>query len=181
MIQVPDYRALLGRAERLYDQAEVEAAISAMAAAMTPVLAATNPVVLCVMTGGVVLAGKLLTQLEFALELDYLQIGRYGHSTQGGEVRWRVQPAIDLKGRTLLLLDDILDEGATLVAATEYCKSAGADQVFTAVLVDKRHDRKVRPDMRADFTGLHTEDRYLFGYGLDYQGYLRNAPGIFAL
>ena len=62
----------------MYDQAEVEAAISAMAAAMTPVLAATNPVVLCVMTGGVVLAGKLLTQLEFALELDYLQIGRYG-------------------------------------------------------------------------------------------------------
>ncbi len=181
MIAAPDYRALLGQAEQLFDQNEVEAAISAMAEAMTPVLAPTNPLVLCVMTGGVVLAGKLLTQLDFALELDYLQLGRYGHSTRGGEVRWRVQPATDLRGRTLLLLDDILDEGVTLAAATEYCKSAGADQVFTAVLVDKCHDRKVEPDMRADFTALQTEDRYLFGYGLDYQGYLRNAPGIFAL
>lgn len=81
----------------------------------------------------------------------------------------------------MLIIDDILDEGHTLAAIVEYCRDAGAENVYTAVLLDKQHDRKAYPGMRADFTGLDVEDRYIFGYGLDYKGYWRNAAGIFAL
>jgi hypoxanthine phosphoribosyltransferase len=81
----------------------------------------------------------------------------------------------------VLLLDDILDEGITLDAIAGYCRQQGATRILMAVLVDKRHDRKVSPGFRADFTGMETEDRFLFGFGLDYKGYWRNAPGIYAV
>ena len=68
-----------------------------------------------------------------------------------------------------------------LCAIADYCLAHGASEVLTAVLVDKEHDRKARPGLKADFTGLYVEDRFLFGYGMDYKGYWRNAPGIYAV
>jgi len=79
------------------------------------------------------------------------------------------------------VIDDILDEGHTLVAIVDYLKSEGAREVLTAVLINKVHDRKAQPGQRADFSGLDVEDRYLFGCGMDYKGYWRNLPGIYAL
>jgi len=85
-----------------------------------------------------------------------------------------------LSGRVVVVVDDILDEGLTLTEILDWCRGAGAARVYSAVLVHKRHDRK--PGLRrADFTGLEVPDRYVFGYGMDYRGYLRNAPGIFAV
>jgi hypoxanthine phosphoribosyltransferase len=81
----------------------------------------------------------------------------------------------------VLIIDDILDEGHTLGAIIDFCKHAGARKVHTAVLIDKDHDRKARPDLKADFVGLPCVDRYIFGYGMDYKGYWRNANGIFAV
>ncbi len=94
---------------------------------------------------------------------------------------WRVMPVTDMRGRTVLLLDDILDEGVTLDALARYCREQGAAEVLLGVLVEKLHLRKVRPGMRADFSGLDVGDRFLFGYGMDYKGYWRNAPGIYAV
>ncbi len=86
-----------------------------------------------------------------------------------------------MAGRSVLIVDDILDEGTTLAAIIDYCKAQGASEVLTAVLVDKEHNRKARPDLKCDFTGMTVEDRFLFGYGMDYKGYWRNAPGIYAV
>jgi hypoxanthine phosphoribosyltransferase len=85
-----------------------------------------------------------------------------------------------MDGRTVLIIDDIFDEGYTLEAVINACKAQGAKEVLTAVLIDKEHDRKA-PGMSVDFTGLKVEDRYVFGYGMDYRGYWRNAPGIYAV
>ncbi len=87
----------------------------------------------------------------------------------------------DLLGRDVLIIDDILDEGHTLGAIIDFCHHAGAANVHTAVLIDKDHDRKARPDLKADYVGLPCIDRYIFGYGMDYKGYWRNAPGIYAV
>ena len=81
----------------------------------------------------------------------------------------------------MLLVDDILDEGVTLKALTDECLNRGAREVLTAVLVEKQHDRKIVPGYRADFAGLAIPDRFVFGYGLDYDGIWRNAPGIYAV
>ena len=88
--------------------------------------------------------------------------------------------AIDLAGRDVLIVDDILDVGTTLLSIIDACKAQGAASVKTCVLVDKQHDRKAQPGLKADFTALEAADYYLFGMGMDYKGYWRNAPGIFA-
>lgn len=90
-------------------------------------------------------------------------------------------PMIEFRDRPVLIIDDILDEGHTLAAIIDYCREQGAASVQCAVLVDKQHERKARPDLKADYVGLEVEDRYIFGYGMDYQGYWRNAPGIYAV
>jgi len=168
-------------ADCLADAATVEAALDRMAADITARLADANPLVYAVMNGGLILAGRILPRLPFPLEVAYLHATRYGHALQGTLLDWRVRPTQDLRGRTVLVLDDILDEGHTLKAIIEHLQEEGAAEVLSAVLVHKLHDRKATPGMRADFTGLDIADRFLFGCGMDYKGYWRNAPGIYAV
>jgi len=174
------YQALR-EADLLIGEAEVRSAIGRMAHEITERLGESNPVLICVMNGGLIFSGQLLTRLVFPLEIDYIHATRYGHETRGDRLNWIVRPQLDLGGRTVLLLDDILDEGITLAAIAEECRRLGAREVLMAVLVEKLHLRKVTPGMRADFSGLEVGDRFLFGYGLDYKGYWRNAPGIYAV
>lgn len=169
------------QARCLYTTAEVGAALDRVAVEVHERLAGVDPLMLCVMKGGAVICGQLLPRLDFPLQLDYVQVSRYRDETRGGALEWRVRPQQEIAGRTLLIVDDILDEGHTLDAIITECRAAGADDVLSVVLVDKRHDRKCRAGFRADFTALETDDSYLFGYGMDYKGYLRNAPGIFAV
>ncbi len=178
-ITAEEARKAYREAECLFTRAEVEAAIQTMATGIEARLADSNPLVLCVMTGALIPAGHLLTHLDFPLELDYVHATRYGDRTRGGELEWMVHPSYPLEGRTVLVVDDILDEGLTLAAILETCRESGAREVLSAVLVEKLHDRK--NGLEADFVGLQVPDRYVFGYGMDYKGYLRNAPGIYAI
>ena len=166
-------------ADCIYDDAEVQQAITQTAEAITKKLSEKDPLVFCVMTGGIIPAGHLLTQLNFPLQIDYIHATRYQGGTKGGRLTWLVRPSIPMKGRTVLVIDDIYDEGVTLSEIAEYCSAEGAESIYTAVLINKLHNRK-RGD-KPDFISLETEDRYLFGYGMDYHGYLRNAPGIYAI
>jgi len=165
-------------AERIYSQAQVEAALDRLAVEIDSALSESLPIVLTVLNGGVLFAGQLLTRLRFPLEIDSINASRYRGKTSGGEIHWLLKPSVALQGRTVLLLDDVLDEGITLAALQAWCQAQGALAVYTAVLIDKQIGRE-RP-CRADFVGLEAENRYLFGYGMDYKNYLRNAPGIFA-
>lgn len=167
------------QADCLHDEARVESALDAMAAAISRRLEASNPVVVCLMNGGVVPFGKLLTRLRFPLQVDYVHATRYGARLKGGELDWIAGPFVSPAGRTVLLVDDILDEGATLAAIEAYYRANGAKDVLKAVLTRKDRTRKV--DISVDFVGLEIPDRYVFGYGMDYKGYLRNAPGIYAV
>jgi hypoxanthine phosphoribosyltransferase len=173
--------SVLTDADQLTTKAEVETTIGRLAEEITAELKEANPILICVMNGGLIFSGQLLTRLPFPLEVDYVHATRYGHETSGSGLNWIVKPQLELKGRTVLLLDDILDEGVTLAAIADYCSQQGAARVLMAVLVEKLHLRKVTPGMRADFTGIEIGDRFLFGYGLDYKGYWRNAPGIYAV
>lgn len=176
-----DAKRAMAEADCLVDNGRVEQALDHLATAITTRLADSNPLVFTVMNGGLVLAGRLLPKLNFPLEVSYLHASRYGHALNGTLLDWRVRPTQDLRGRTVLVLDDILDEGWTLQAILQNLKDEGAAEVLSAVLVHKLHERKAYPGMRADFTGLDVEDRFIFGCGMDYKGYWRNAPGIYAL
>jgi hypoxanthine phosphoribosyltransferase len=167
------------QADCLFSQPQVELALDTMAAAIQQQLADTNPVVVCLMNGGVVPFGKLLPRLQFPLQVDYVHATRYGARLKGGELEWIAGPYVPARGRTILLVDDILDEGTTLAAIEARYRKDGAKQVFKAVLTRKDRPRKVAIDV--DFVGLEIPDRYVFGYGMDYKSYLRNAPGIYAV
>jgi len=167
-------------ADLIYSSTEVEAAIVKMSQEITVVLEDKNPIVLCLMIGGIVPTGKLLPLLNFPLQLEYVHATRYQGETNGGTLHWIRKPTISLQDRNVLIIDDILDEGKTLMAIVEECKSNQAKTIRTAVLVDKQLNRE-RIFEKADFTGLTVPDRYVFGYGMDYKEYLRNAPGIFAV
>ncbi|AOV18526.1 hypoxanthine-guanine phosphoribosyltransferase [Acidihalobacter aeolianus] len=175
-----DAARVLRESDCIYDAAAVAGALDSLAGSITQAYGDINPLLLVVMTGGFVFAGQLLTRLNFPLQVDYLHATRYRSGTRGHEVEWRVAPKISLQDRHVLVIDDILDEGHTLHAVLGSCRDAGAASVKTAVLVEKLHDRKYQ-GIKADFSGLDVEDRYVFGYGLDYHEYLRNAPGIYAV
>lgn len=165
-------------ADLLFSESEVEAALDKMAGQINHALAERDPLLLCVMNGGIVVAGKLITRLTIPMTIDAINASRYQNRISGSEIEWILKPQTPLKGRTVLIIDDILDEGITLEAIIAYCLNEGAESVYSAVLVEKMLDRE-KP-VKADFIGLQTPNRYLFGYGMDYKGYLRNASGIFA-
>ncbi|GAW87336.1 hypoxanthine phosphoribosyltransferase [Bathymodiolus platifrons methanotrophic gill symbiont] len=165
-------------ARLLHTETEVEAALDLMAEDINSRLATTNPLILCVMNGGIVTTGKLMPRLNFPLTLDAINVSRYGEQTSGNELNWLQKPISSLKNRTILIIDDILDEGLTLEAIYQYCQEQGASQIYSAVLVEKQLN-KSKP-IQADFIGLSVADHYLYGYGMDYKGYLRNAAGIYA-
>lgn len=172
---------VMAEADCLADVATITAAVEALGTQITAQYRDGLPLVLCVMKGGVVFAGQLMPRLAFPLEFDYVHATRYGEATAGGSLTWHVRPSQPLLNRDVLLLDDILDVGATLEAIRGECLAAGARSVRTAVLVEKQHDRKARPGLKADYSALVVPDRFVFGYGMDYRGYWRNAPGIFAV
>ncbi|WP_100637975.1 hypoxanthine-guanine phosphoribosyltransferase [Marinobacter salexigens] len=178
---VAEMNQVMAEADCLVNEQQVQTAIRTLADDISGRLKDSNPLLFCVMNGGLIFTGQLLPRLHFPVQAEYLHATRYRQETTGGILEWTLQPKADMKGRTVLVVDDILDEGTTLCAIADYCLSQGAKEVLTAVLVDKQHDRKARPDLKADFTGLYVEDRFLFGYGMDYKGYWRNAPGIYAV
>jgi len=167
-------------AELIHSRDDIEAALDRLAEVLNRDFNGQKPAVLVVMTGGMIPAAQLLTRLSFDLELDYIHATRYRGGTKGRDIQWLVQPRLSLRDRPVLLIDDILDEGHTLVAVISYCQEQGARSVTTAVLVEKVHDRR-HPDLVVDHVGLEVPDRYVFGYGMDYHERLRQLPDIYAL
>lgn len=181
-MSMPDkIREVSQKATLLFTTNEVEAALDRMAINIQEKLHDKNPIILCVMIGGLVPMGNLLPRLDFPLEVDYIHATRYRGDIVGGELIWKVRPSADLTNRTVLVVDDILDGGVTLAAIIEEVTKLGASEVFSAVLVDKHHKRVPNGLKNADFVGLQVDDHYIFGYGMDYNEYLRNAPGIFVV
>ena len=178
-VSIQRARDMLQQAELLYTHEQVQAALHSVARQINVALADAHPLVLSVMGGAVVFSGQLLPLLEFPLDFDYVHVSRYGDARHGGAMRWKVEPRENVRGRVILLLDDILDEGHTLAAVRERVQELGAAKCYSAVFADKRHGRK-KP-IHADFVGIELPDRFVFGYGMDIEGAWRNLPAIYAV
>ena len=179
MTEIQTARDILASADLIHSEETVATAVSRVAAEITAKLSETNPLLLCVMSGGVPFAGHLMTQLKFPLEFDYLHVTRYGQETSGGALSWRSAPWTSVKDRTVIVLDDILDEGMTLAAIVERLKELGAKECYTAVATEKLNGKK-KP-IKADFVALTVPDRFVFGFGMDVRGHFRNLPAIYAM
>jgi hypoxanthine phosphoribosyltransferase len=167
------------KARRLYSAHDVARALDRMAAELTPALEHANPVVLAVMHGGAFTALELCKRFRFAYEFDYVHVTRYRGETRGGGLEWLVRPSRALAGRTVLVVDDILDRGKTLRALDAELERIGVEKRLSAVLVVKRLPLTKRPSVTA--TGLCVDDVYVFGSGMDYRGYWRGLAGVYAV
>lgn len=170
---------LLDSAELIHDAAAVDAAIKRVAADITTKLKYQFPLVLSVMGGAVVFTGRILPLLNFPLEFDYVHASRYGALSMGGSVVWKAAPKGNVANRVVLVLDDILDVGDTMLAIRERVLGLGARAFYSAVLTDK--EKCQAKPINADFVGLSLPDRYVFGCGMDVDGMWRNLPAIYAL
>ena len=169
----------LAQAECLYDMNAIEAALDKLAEQLNQHYADLNPLLLCVMKGALVTMGQLLPKLTFPLEIDYIHATRYGDKLEGGEVQWQHQPETALENRHVILIEDIVDRGDTLNVLRHYCMENKVKSVACATLVNKMDvSQSCQP---AEFIALTVPNRYVFGFGLDYQGQARQFPGIYAL
>ncbi|MEO8464824.1 MAG: hypoxanthine-guanine phosphoribosyltransferase [Gammaproteobacteria bacterium] len=172
--------AVRRRARRLYSTAEVMRAIHRMAAEATSRLRHANPVVLAVMHGGAFAAVEMCKRFDFPHEFDYVHVTRYGGGVAPRELAWRVRPSAQLKGRTVLVVDDILDRGHTLRALKQELTRVGVAKQYAAALVVKRVAKAGRRP-KVDFAGLPVDDVYVFGCGMDYFGYWRELRALYAI
>jgi len=178
-VDIESIKQIESESDCLTDSKQLNDALNTLAKNISADLEDKNPLVLCVMTGGIIPTGHLVTRLSFPLQLDYIHATRYRGETSGGELHWIQEPTISLQDRNVLIIDDIYDEGITLLEIAKYCEEKGASTVSSVVLVNKIHNRKA--NYKPDYIGLEIEDRYLFGFGMDYKNYLRNINAIHAV
>ena len=173
-----DAQKLLDEADLICPADEVRRSVARMAQEIAARLKGDFPVVLSVMGGAAIFTGQLLPLLNFPLEFGAIEVTRY-QGTQGREITWRLAPRDNVRGRIVLVLDDILDEGITLAAIRDRLVEMGAAAVWTAVFADKDIGR-AKP-IKADFVGCIVPNRYVFGFGMDVHGLWRNLPAVYAL
>ncbi|MGB5309319.1 MAG: hypoxanthine-guanine phosphoribosyltransferase [Arenicellales bacterium] len=166
-------------AELIHDEDAMREIYDALAEQISESLSDSRPLLLPVMLGGLYLCGQLMSRLDFPLEIDYLHATRYRDKLQGDDLYWQVGPSDKISGRTVLLIDDILDQGVTLSGIIENLKMSGVEDIQSVVLCSKQCSRQLQVDVT--FKGVNVPDRYVFGCGMDYKGYWRNLPQIYAV
>ncbi len=170
--------SVLDRAELLYDHHQIDRSLTQMANQIAHDLPGPLTVI-GVMTGALVTMGHLLVKMPQEVTVDYLHISRYKNNLEGSEqLDWLAYPATNLKNKTVLIVDDIFDEGVTLAAAKQYCLDRGASLVKSCVLINKE---RPRGNVEPDYFAMRVPDRYVFGFGMDYQQLYRNQAGIYSL
>jgi hypoxanthine phosphoribosyltransferase len=138
---------------------------------------AANPIVLCVLKGAMFFCSDLMRSISMDMALDFIQISSYGNEKySSGVVTVLKEPQLDMHGRAVLIVEDIIDSGLSMREVFRYIESRGASMVRTATFLDKPAARKV--DFRADYVGFSIDPKFVIGYGLDYAERYRNIPEI---
>lgn len=166
------------KSQVLINKSEIDEAIDHLAQNINQDFKQKNVVFLTIMNGGMIFASALATRLNLNMEMDYLQLSRYGKNQSGGQLVWKYQPEVNMQETHVILCDDIYDEGHTLAAAHAWCLEKGALSVSSVVLVHKDHDRTYA-NYKPDYVAMNIPDHFIFGYGMDLEEKLRQLPEIY--
>ncbi|MFA5309453.1 MAG: hypoxanthine phosphoribosyltransferase [Dehalococcoidales bacterium] len=161
----------------LISAAAIDAAVKRMAAAITRDYQGKNPVLLGVLKGSFVFLADLARHLDFPLEIEFVRLASYGAGRESaGKVEVAQDLRLDIRGRHVLVVEDILDTGITLAFLMKYLQNKQPASLKLCALLDKPARRRV--DVKIDYQGLEVPDKFLVGYGLDCDEKYRNLPDI---
>ena len=180
MAMVQEYERVRNNSDLIYSAEQIKYAINRLAIELEAKLAGRPAHVLCVMNGALIFTSDLVRHIDGDLKIDYLQVSSYANTTIGGEIEWHKTPQYPLQDQVVVIVDDIFDRGSTMHALISYCQSEGVDEIITCVMLSKKLPNRSY-NFKPDLIGLEVDDRYVFGYGMDYKGHLRHMPDIYAL
>ncbi len=160
----------------LFTEDAIRVRVESLADEILERFAGRDLTLVCILKGSVVFAADLIRRLPVRLHLGFVTARSYGDGTTAGDLHIGGLDTEPLDGRTVLVVDEIIDTGRTLEGVVASLREAGAPEASTCVLVAKRARRAVA--MEADLCGFVIEDEFVVGYGLDYAGEYRNLPFI---
>ena len=161
----------------LYSEKQIAAMVETLGEKITGDYQGSRPVMVCVLKGASLFFTDLCREIELNIDMDFISVSSYGNSSKSsGVVKLNKDVDIDITGRDVLLVDDIIDSGLTLQHLKTLFETRGPKTVKTIALLDKmgRHD----PALTPDYVGFQCPDKFVVGYGLDYANNYRNLPYI---
>jgi len=156
----------------LLDETQLQAGVGRMASEISAHYGNGSLTIVGVLTGSIVLLADLIRQLEMPLRVGVLQASSYRGATTRGAITINSDLLLDVKGRDVLLVDDIFDTGHTLAEVIPLLEKMGANSVKSAVLLRKQDRQEV--EIEPEFIGFEIPDEFVVGYGLDYRDQYRN-------
>jgi len=163
--------------EVLFTEEEVKLKIKELARKITCDYAGQDILVVGILKGAFIFMADLVREIELPLQLDFMDVSSYGHSTvSSGEVRIMKDLEESIEGKNVLIVEDIIDTGLTLNYISEILKKRGPKSLRICCLLDKPSRR--RSSIQPDYTGYAIEDLFVVGWGLDYAERYRNYPAI---
>jgi hypoxanthine phosphoribosyltransferase len=162
----------------LFSKADIDKRVAEMGAEITRDLAGSDLIALCVLKGAMFFCSDLMRNIGFDVALDFIQVSSYGNQkTSSGVVTILKEPQLDMRDRSVLIVEDIIDSGLSMNEVFRYINlDKGAREVRTATFLDKPTARRV--PFKADYVGFSIDPKFVIGYGLDYAEKYRNIPEI---
>ncbi len=138
-----------------------------------------NPLMVCILNGSFMFSADLMKLIEFPCQISFVKLASYEGMGSTGQVKELIGFNEELKGRTIVLLEDIVDSGITVENSVNQLKKLGAKEIFVVTLLFK--PESLKRDIRLDYIGMEIPNEFIVGYGLDYDGYGRNLPDIYSV
>jgi hypoxanthine phosphoribosyltransferase len=161
----------------LISRAQIDERVSAMGRQISADFSGGELIVCCVLKGAMFFCSDLMRAITMDAALDFIQVSSYGtEKYSSGVVTILKEPQLDMHGKAVLIVEDIIDSGLTIREVHHYIESRGAAKVRTAAFLDKAASRKV--DFKADYVGFTIDPHFVIGYGLDFAEKYRNLPDI---
>ena len=162
----------------LFSKSDIDRRVAEMGAEITRDLAGSELIALCVLKGAMFFCSDLMRHIAFDVALDFIQVSSYGdQKTSSGVVTLLKEPQLDMHGKSVLIVEDIIDSGLSMNEVFRYIKlDRGAREVHTATFLDKPSARKI--PFKADYVGFSIDPKFVIGYGLDFAEKYRNIPDI---
>ncbi len=160
----------------MIDESLIAERVKDMAARLDRLYDGKRPLVICILKGSVIFFSDLIRNMQTPLELDFMSVSSYGTGTTTGELKIKKDLSVDIKGRDVLIVEDIIDSGNTLYKLKKMLIERAPASVNIVTLLDKPERREV--PIEPEYTCFTIEDEFVVGYGLDYAEEYRSLPYV---